>query len=189
MMWMDHLTNRTNLKAEQQFKLKDNVNNNYKLIYREQRNISFMIVSSYYFGWLGFICSTFGLGYLLIKNPPLREKGKIDDFGGEVMIPLSKFGRIAMVFGGIALSFSIIMVSKIMPIRIYHNPTEKLYKAVFAYNVWSKAPLLTFGEGTVVPKFNKYFKDLVFNINGHTILLDKESFPVPYVREQMICRR
>ncbi|XP_012227876.1 uncharacterized protein [Linepithema humile] len=184
-----HITNRTNPMAEQRFKLKDNISSDYKLIYREHKIVNFVTIVAYTCGWLGLTAGTMSMGYLIYKNPPLQQEGIKDGSGKEILKPLSQFGRITAICASITLSILAIIASKVIPFRIYHNPTEKLYKAIFVSNALGKAQILTFGEGTVVPKFGrKYIGDLLFDINGYTVLLDKECFPVPYAREQMIRR-
>jgi hypothetical protein len=184
-----HLTNKTDIKAEQRFKLRDNISSNYKLIYREQRTINSTVVVGYCGGWLSLTVTLIIMGYLLYKDPPLLQESLKNKSGKEILKPLSKLGRITITSVGIALSILVIMVSKTIPFRIYHNPTEKLYKVVLINNVVGKAQILTFGEGTAVPKFrSKFLGHVLFDINGHTVLLDKESFPVSYVHEQMIRR-
>lgn len=183
-----HQTNKTNVIAERNFRLKDNISNNYKLIYREQTAMNVMITFAYNVSWLGIIFCTVFIGYLIYKNPPVEDK-KLT-FNSDVYMPsLSKLARIAMLLFSLATTVTVIVCCRIIPFRIYYNPAEKLYKAVFVRSILCKKQIVTFGEGTAIPIFKrKHTGNLLFNVNGRIVLLDRECFPIPYIREQMICK-
>lgn len=186
----EHFTNRTNIFAERKFKLKDNISSDYKLIYREQGIINVITTIAHNGGWMGVIFSVFLAGYIICKNPPVEEGATTTTFNnGGIIRPLSKLNRAAIVLFTFVSSVTLILCSKGIPFRIYHSPAEKLYKAVFVRSLLGKKQVVTFGEGTVVPAFKrKHLGDVLFNINGRIVILDKECFPVPHVRERMICR-
>lgn len=184
-----HYTNRTNIIAERNFKLKDNISSDYKLIYREQGIINIITTIAYYGGCVGVIFNVFLAGYIIYVNPPVEEEVKTTFSSGGIIKPLSKLGRVGILLFTFVTSISLILCSRMIPFRIYHSPVEKLYKAVFVPSILGKKQIVTFGEGTAVPKFKrKHIGNVLFNINGRTVLLDKECFPVPYVRERMICK-
>ncbi|XP_070160844.1 uncharacterized protein [Polyergus mexicanus] len=184
-----HYSNRTNIIVEQKFRLKDNISNDYKIIYREQGIVNTTITIAHNGGWIGIIFSVFLVGYLIYVNPPVKEEAKDTFSNGGIINPLSKLARVGIVLFTFAASVSLIVLSKMIPFRIYYNSAEKLYKAVFVRSILGKKQILTFGEGTAVPKFKRaHTGNILFNINGRTVLLDKACFPVPYVRERMICK-
>lgn len=179
-------SNRTNIIAEREFKLKDNISSNYKLIYREQRLINIIITVVYNSAWVGIIFCTFFIGYLIYKNPPVEQKIKVVSPNAYIG-PLNKLARIGIILFSFALTIAVLLCCRIIPFRIYHSPAEKLYKVVFVRSIFDKQQIVTFGEGTAVPLFkHKHIGDTLFNINGRIILLDKECFPVQHMREQMI---
>lgn len=180
----EHSTNRTNLRAEQRFKLLDKISDDYKLIYREQAVISRTVTVGYNCGWLGLFGAALGLVYFIIKNPPIVQE-PIDGIWSTLK-PLTRTGSIIMLCAGLVMSVMLIVVCNTIPLRIYHNSTQKLYKAMFAYNILGKRKILTFCEGTAIPKFKWFLNETFFDINGHTTLLDAEHFPVPFVRQQML---
>ncbi|XP_025266063.1 uncharacterized protein LOC112638460 [Camponotus floridanus] len=182
-----HQTNKTNIIAEQKFRLKDNISNNYKLIYREQRAMNVMITLAYNTAWLGIIFCTVFMGYLIYKNPPVEEHKKLTFISSAYASSLSKSARTAILLFSLALTITVIVCCRIIPFRIYYSPAEKLYKAVFVRSILCEKHIVTFGEGTAMPIFKrKHTGNILFNVNGRIILLDKESFPIPYMREQMI---
>ncbi|XP_072753863.1 uncharacterized protein [Anoplolepis gracilipes] len=182
-----HLSNKINIIAEQKFRLKDNISNDYKIVYREQEIINLITTISHYSGWIGVIFSAFLTGYVIYKNPPVEKEIETEFKNGGIIRPLSKLSRAVMLFFSFAVSVTLIICSKMIPFRIYYSPVEKLYKAVFVRSILGKKQILIFGEGTAVPIFKReHVGDILFKINGHTVLLDKECFPVPYVRERMI---
>lgn len=181
-----HFTNRTNVKAEEYLKRKDNISNDYKLIYRDETNLIICVSFAYHCGWIGTIAILLSAVYIILRDPPKEEEVVVGLFRQPYKLPSDPIKLIASCCGLIMCSV-ILYVSRIFPFRIYHNQKEKLYKAVFA-SIMGTKKIVTFGEGTAVQKYkHKYFKDL-YDINGHTILLEEESFPVPFVREQMICK-
>ncbi|CAL1676305.1 unnamed protein product [Lasius platythorax] len=186
----EHYSNRTNAIAEQKFRLKDNISKDYKLVYREQGIINITTTIAYNAGWIGIILSASLMGYIIYKNPPVE--GVERTFGQDakgVIKPLSKLNRALIILFGFAASLTLIIGSKAIPFRIYYSSAEKLYKALFVRSVLGKKQIVTFGEGTAVPIFKrKHLGDLLFKINGRTVLLDKECFPVPFVRERMISK-
>lgn len=182
--YLNRAPNRTNFKAEQRFKLWDNISNDYKLIFREQRAMSMTFVVAYNLGWIGSLfIAPLTIAYVIIKDPPVGEE-KLQGIFGPIK-PINKTGRKIMMWTGFVMFVSLIVVGKILPIRIYHDPNKKLYKAVFA-GILHKKNILTFSEGTAVPKFKYFLKDHLFDINGRTVLLEEEDYLVPFVREQMI---
>lgn len=186
----EHLTNKTNSLAEKKYKLKDNISNDYQLVYREHSTINTVVVGAYHIGWLGLVAGTLSIGYLIYKNPPVREKGSEEVLDGRVLRPLTSLERVLMLLASFAVSIILIVSSRTIPIRIYHSPTEKVYKAVFVNRIFGKKQMETFSEGGAVPVFSRKSPgDLLFNINGRIVLLDKECFPVPYVRERMIRKK
>lgn len=179
-----HFTNRTNIKAEEYFKRKDNISNDYKLIYREEKNFNLCISFAYHVGWIGIIASLISAVYVILRDPPKEEEILIGVWKEPYKLvsdPVKIIGSCCgLIVGGI-----ILYVSRMFPFRIYHNHKEKLYKAVFASIIGTRK-IVTFGEGTAVQKYkHQFFKDL-FDVNGHTVVLDEYSFPVPFIREQMI---
>lgn len=183
----EHLTNKTNPWAEQKYKLKDNMSDGYRLVYREHSTINAIITAAYHIGWIGFVSNIFCIGYLLYMKPPVREKGTEGVLQSGLLRPLSALERIFMLFASFTISIILIVGSKTIPFRIYHNSVERMYKGVFVTRVMGKKQIETFGEGTVMPAFSrKSLGNLLFNINGRIVILDKECFPVPYVRERMI---
>lgn len=186
----EHLTNKTNPMAEKRFKLKDNISDGYRLIYREHSVVNIVVAGAYHIGWIGLVAGTFSLGYLIYKNPPVREEGTEGILhSGRVLRPLTALERVFMLFASFTVSIILIVISKTIPFRIYHNSTEKVYKAVFVNRIFSKKQMETFSEGSAVPVFNQYLGDILFNINGRIVLLDKECFPVPNIRERMIRKK
>lgn len=184
-----HYSNRTNIIAEQKFRFKDNISNDYKIIYREQGIVNIITTIAHNAGWIGVILSVFLTGYIIYVNPPVEKEPTKTFSNGGMIKPLSKLARAGIVLFSFAASVSLIVCSRMIPFRIYYNSAEKLYKAVFVRSILGKKQIITFGEGTAVPKFKRaHTGDILFNINGRTILLDKECFPVPYVRERMICK-
>jgi len=182
----EHLTNKTNPWAEKKYRLKDNISDDYRLVYREQLGVNTITVAAYHIGWISLISSIFIIGYMIYEKPPLKKETEIIGSKG-ILRPLTTLQRVFMLFTSFAVSIILIVGSRTIPFRIYHNPTEKIYKAVFVSRVFGKMQTETFGEGTVVPVFSrKFLGDILFNINGRIVILDKECFPVPYVREQMI---
>ncbi|XP_011172505.1 uncharacterized protein LOC105204923 [Solenopsis invicta] len=183
------LTNKTNAWAEQKYKQKDDISNSYRLVYREHSLVNLVTTAAYHVGWLGFFTSTFGLAYLIYEKPPVREKEPEDPAAGQKFRPLTAAERVLMLFVSFALSTLLVVGSRTIPFRIYHDSAEKIFKAVFVSRILGKKQIETFAEGTAVPIFSrKHLGDLLFKVNGRTILLDKECFPVPYIREQMICK-
>lgn len=185
----EYFTNRTNAIAEKKYKLKDNISDDYRLVYREHSTISRVMVVAYHMGYIGIATSILSMGYFIVKRPPLQEEGmegvlqKYDN----VIIPLSNVGRVLMLCASFAVSIVLIVASKTIPFRIYHNPMEKMYRAVFVSKIFGKKQIETFGEGTVIPVFRrKSLGNVLFNMNGRIVILDKECFPVQSVREQMI---
>ncbi|XP_012539734.1 uncharacterized protein LOC105838598 [Monomorium pharaonis] len=183
----EYLSNKTNPWAEQKYKQKDNISDNYQLVYREQSFINLVTTSGYHIGWLGLVTSTICLGYVIYKKPPVQEKGSEDAPTTEVIRPLTAMERIVLLFLSFVISTVLIVGTRTLPFRIYHDPVGKMYKAVFVSRILGKKQIETFGEGTVVPVFSrKSLGDLLFNINGRVVILDKECFPVQYVRERML---
>lgn len=183
----EHFTNRTSRWAERKYKLKDNISDGYRLVYREHPTRIFTIFATYHLGWIGFASSIFCAGYLIYMKPPVREKGIEGILEDEVLRPLSALERILALLTSFTMSIILIVCSKIIPFRIYHNSTEKIYKGVFVNRILGKKQIETFGEGTAVPVFScKSLRNLLFNINGRIVILDEESFPVQCVRERMI---
>ncbi|XP_024872623.1 uncharacterized protein LOC112455122 [Temnothorax curvispinosus] len=187
----EHLTNRTNKTnswAEQKYKLKDNISDGYQLVYREHSTINGTIIAAYHIGWICFAAATFSSGYLMYVNPPVLKKGTSGILRtGYVLRPLTDVQRVLILFTSFAFSAILIVVSKGLPLRIYYSSKEKVYKAVFVNRIFGKKQIETFGEGTVVPVSNrKFLRDSFFKINNRIVLLDKECFPVPYVRERML---
>jgi len=183
----EHLN--TNPWAEKKFKLMDNISDDYRLVYREHSSFNVLISIAYHVGWLGLVSTTLSMGYLIYKNPSVQqEKGMEGVLQSEKLFkPLSNVGRVLMIIGSFAVCIVLIVCSKTIPFRIYHNSAEKMYKAVFVNRIFGKKQIETFGEGTIVPTFSrKFLGDLFFNINGRNVLLDKECFSVPYIHEQMI---
>lgn len=182
-----HQTNKTNVIAERKFRLKDNISDNYKLIYREENIMNVMITFAYNTAWIGIIFCTVFIGYLIYKNPPVEEQKELTFSSGAYASSLSKLARTAISLFSLALIVTVILCCRIIPFRIYHNSAEKLYKAVFVRSILGKKQIVTFGEGTVMPIFKrKHAGNILFNANGRIILLDRECFPIPYMREQMI---
>lgn len=182
-------SNKTNIIAEREFKLKDNISNNYKLIYREQRYFNIIVTLIYNSAWVGIIFGTFLMGYLIYKNPPVEEQKTKIFTTNSYMKPLSKLARIGVTLFSLALTIVVLLCCRMIPFRIYHSPAEKLYKIVFVRSIFDKQQIITFGEGTAVPLFKReHVGDVLFNINGRITLLDKECFPVQHMREQMICK-
>jgi len=144
---------------------------------------------AYYGGGIGTVITLIIIAYLfydifVLKTP---EKDSYRDFSHFTLRPLSKlniFDLLCIVMLGTVV---LVKCSKIIPLRIYHNSKEKLYKVVFVNNILKKGELVTFAEGTAIPVFKpKETGNILFYVNNHMILLDEESFPVPYQREQMI---
>lgn len=181
-----HLTNRTNIRAEQRFRLKDNISDDYRLIYREQKFIEAVCVISYNSGWIGLALGSFLAAYLVYEDPPVTDVERPGFFN--TLKPLTKVGRIIMLIGGFVICVLLLTVSRTMPLRIYHSSTQKMYKMIIVDNIFRGKKMLTFGEGTVTQKFKRsgFTLGALYDINGHTILLDIESFPVQSMREQMI---
>lgn len=177
---------RTNLKAEERFKLIDNISNNYKLVYREHRAVVITAAAGYIVGWITPLCAAICIGYIFIKNPPIEEEEK--ERSMTMLKPLGKIGRIVLILSALIVSVMVTAVSKAMPLRIYHNPKEKLFKAVFAKNILGKKEVFTFAEGTATPRFTriKLMTSTLFDINGHTVILDKESFAIPHIHELIL---
>ncbi|XP_018318251.1 uncharacterized protein [Mycetomoellerius zeteki] len=184
----EHLTNKTNTWAEKKYKLKDNISNGYKLIYREQLTMNMLITSTYYVGWISFALSLYTLGYFIYMKPPVL-KGVKNVLSEEKLTlkPMNNLERLLLILASFTLSIILIVGSKTIPFRIYYNSADKIYKAVFVKGILGKTQMETFGEGTVIPVFNrKNQADFLFNINGRIVILDKECFPVQSVRERMI---
>ncbi|XP_018376140.1 PREDICTED: uncharacterized protein LOC108769597 [Trachymyrmex cornetzi] len=180
----EHLTNKTNAWAEQKFKLKDNISNGYRLVYREQLTMCRFIILTYHFGWTCLAVSLFTLGYFIYK-PPVQERITNTLPDGELTLrSLSNLERLLFILGIFTVSIILIVGSKTIPFRIYYSSTDKIYKAVFVNRILGKTQMETFGEGTVVPVFSR--GDTFFNINDRIVILDKECFPVQSVRERMI---
>lgn len=186
----EHFSNRTNAWTEKKYKLKDNISDSYRLIYREHSTISMVFAVAYHMGWMGIVTSTLSMGYLIYMKPPLQEKGMEGVLRKEhegLIMPLTTMGRVLMLCASFAISMVLVVGSKTIPFRIYHNPVEKVYKAVFAHRIFGKKQIETFGENTVIPVFNRKSRgNVLFNMNGRIVILDKECFPVPSIREQMI---
>ncbi|KAL6267767.1 hypothetical protein P5V15_000836 [Pogonomyrmex californicus] len=181
----EHVTNKINAWTEKKYKQKDNINSNYQLVYREQTTISRTIILTYHFGWVSLVISGLTIGYLIYMKPPIKEEDTY--ISPKLRLRLNALNRLLVVSLIFAASIVLIIVSKMLPLRIYHSSMEKMYKAVFVNAIFGKKQIETFGEHTIVPIFNGKRKgDLLFNINGRIVLLDKESFSVQSVREQMI---
>ncbi|XP_011873110.1 PREDICTED: uncharacterized protein LOC105564938 [Vollenhovia emeryi] len=186
---MVNLPNRTNVWAEKKFKLQDNISNAYRLVYREESVINGTCFAAYHIGYIGLALSTFFLGYLILVKPPLPENRLMEDALDEgVVKPLTNVGRVVTLFISFVVSVVLIVSSRAFPFRIYHNPAEKMYKAVFVSRIFGKKQIETFGDGTVVSVFDsrRSLGDILFYINRRLVILDAECFPAPYVREQMI---
>ncbi|XP_018337172.1 PREDICTED: uncharacterized protein LOC108745491 [Trachymyrmex septentrionalis] len=185
----EYLTNKTNAWAEQKYKLKDNISNGYRLVYREQSNLCTLITSTYHFGWLSLAASLFILGYFILKPPVQEEVENTLSDDQLILRPSSNLERLLLIFGSCTLAIIFIVGSKTIPFRIYYNSVDKIYKAVFVNRILGKTQMETFGEGTAVPAFNRKNRNgIFFKINGRIILLDKECFPVQSIRERMICK-
>lgn len=186
----EHLANKTNPWAEQKYKQKDNISDGYRLVYREHSTMNGFVAAAYHIGWLGFGFSIFCMGYLIYMKPPVQEKGTKGVFLSEdTLKPLTNVGRVVLLLLSFTVSIVLIVGSKTIPFRIYYNSAEKVYKAVFVSRILGKKQIETFGAGTVVPVFSrKRVGDILFNINGRIVILDKECFPVQSVREQMLCK-
>lgn len=181
----EHLTNKTNPFVEQKFRLKDNISKDYKLVYREQKFVNTVITIAHIFGWVGAIFGVLLTGYIIYKNPPMNEGLEFKE--GGIIMPLSNLNKALILIGCSGICVTLIICSRIIPFRIYHSATEKLYKAIFVPSMSGKKQIITFGEYTAVPIFKrKHMGDIFFKINGRIVLLDKECFPVPFMRERMI---
>ncbi|XP_014489238.1 PREDICTED: uncharacterized protein LOC106752214 [Dinoponera quadriceps] len=197
---------------EKKLKLKDNISDDYKLIYREHTTIHRLIILSYNGGWLFLFLSILNAIYIIITDPTLSkpykrlyqeepdekyleenidEEGRLmntDEEGNPLitMQPPSKFSKIISVFGGIVTSAILIITTKTMPLRIYHSPKQKLFKGMFVSNIIHGKKLEIFSEGSAVVMFRKFMPEALFKINGRIVLLDKECFAVQKLREMMI---
>jgi hypothetical protein len=167
------------------------VNSDYKLIYREEQNVITITSMAYYSGGIGIVITLGIIAYLFYDIFVLKtsQKDLYNDLSHFTLGPLSKvniFDLLCVIMLG---TIVLVKYSKIIPLRIYHNSKKKLYKVVFVNNILKKGKLVTFAEGTAVPVFkSKKIGNILFYVNNHMILLDEESFPVPYQREQMICK-
>lgn len=188
-----HFSNRTNVWTEKKYKLKDNISDDYRLVYREHSSFNMMIAVAYHVGWMGIVAGTLSTGYLIFMKPPVYEKKGMEgvlikEYEG-IVEPLTNVGRVLMLCASFAISTLLIVCSKTIPFRIYYNSAEKVYKGVFVHRIFGKKQIETFGEGTVIPVFSrKSLGHIFFNMNGRIVILDKECFPVPSIREQMICK-
>ncbi|XP_018046050.1 PREDICTED: uncharacterized protein LOC108685667 [Atta colombica] len=184
-----HLNNKTNAWTEQKYKLKDNISNDYQLVYREQSSICTLITSTYHFGWLSLATSLFTLGYFIYMKSPVQEGIENTLSDDELILrPFSNWEKLLLIFGSFTISIMLIVSSKAIPFRIYYNSADKIYKAVFVNRILGKTQMETFSEGTVVPVFNRNRGDIFFKLNGRIVILDKECFPVQSIRERMICK-
>ncbi|XP_011050179.1 PREDICTED: uncharacterized protein LOC105143501 [Acromyrmex echinatior] len=182
-----HLAHKTNAWTEQKYKLKDNISNGYRLVYREHSNICTLIILTYHFGWLSLAANLSVLGYFVCMKPPVQEETENllpDD--KLILRPSSNLGRLLLILGSFTISIILIVGSKTIPFRIYHNSADKIYKAVFVNRILGKTQMETFGESTIVPVFSRNRGDIFFKINGRIVILDKECFPVQSMRERMI---
>lgn len=180
--------NKSDVIVEKRFKLKDNITDDYKLIYREHNTIHKTIVFSYYSGWF---CLLFGIcitGYMIIEKPPLKTE-EIKGLFTSVQ-PESKVSRILIMISSVLLPIMLIYVIRMMPFRIYYSSSQKLYKAIFIKDIWRKESIEIFGENSAIPLFSRFkiLEDTIFKINGRSILLDRYCFAVQATREKMIFR-
>ncbi|KAL0116066.1 hypothetical protein PUN28_011135 [Cardiocondyla obscurior] len=186
---MEHYPNhRRNTWSETKFKMKDNVSDDYKIVYREISAMNGLIVIGYYAGWVGLAVNISTLGYFIYDRNSLQKRGLKGVLHDE-----SKTGPFTLVqqgflwFTSTIVTVILIYGSRMLPFRIYHNPKEKMFKAVFVRDILGKKRIETFGEGTLEPAFKQ--KDggkVFFKMNNRIALIDQEFFPVPYVYEQML---
>lgn len=181
--------NKSDTLIEKRFKLKDSISDDYKLIYREHKTLNATIIISYYSGWFFSTLGILILGYILIKDPPIVEQEE-EIANKQVSLFSPKTRRIFIVLSTVALPITLVMISRAMPFRIYYSPSQKLFKAVFVSNILRRKQIKTFSEGSAIPMFkrSRFMADSLFKINGHTTLLDRDSFAVQAIREKMICR-
>ncbi|XP_011146610.1 uncharacterized protein LOC105187492 isoform X2 [Harpegnathos saltator] len=172
--------------TEKRFKLKDNISDDYKLIYREYNRIPQLISITYYTGWFGVCFVIYIVGYIIIKNPLVSDKEVETSFSKEKLS--TETDRIFMIISGMFLSIVLILGSQMFPFRIYHNCSQKLYKAIFVSNILGKKQIEIFGEGTIIPMFKdfEHLSDIFFKINDRIVLLDKRCFQKPVLYEMMI---
>ncbi|XP_029159955.1 uncharacterized protein LOC114931962 [Nylanderia fulva] len=186
-LYNQHLTNKTNAFMERKFRFKDNISNDYKLVYREQKIVNGIMIIGHTAGWIGAIYGMCLMGLEFLMDPPM-DKG-VEFEGGGILMSLSKPKKILLLLCCIGICTTLILCSRIIPFRIYHSATEKLYKAVFVPSISFKKQIVTFGEFTAVPIFKRrHAGDILFKINGRIVLLDIECFPVPFMRERMIIK-
>jgi len=183
-----HRTNKTDIRTQEKLRCKDNVSSGYKLIYREERNVIRITAMAYYFGGMAIVITLIIMAYLFYDIFVLKTP---KDFYHKLSIyksrSLSKLDIFDLLCVAMLIAVVLVKCSKIIPLRIYHNSKEKLYKVVFVNNLLKKGELVTFAEGTAVPVFKpKETGNTLFYVNNRMILLDEESFPVPYQRENMI---
>ncbi|RLU15376.1 hypothetical protein DMN91_012370 [Ooceraea biroi] len=188
-----HQTNKTPVRMQERFRLKDNVSYDYKLIYRDEKKVLTIIFSTYHFGWIGLFATLSCMVYVLYDVFVLQtpEDHRPDSLLGVEMSPLSHLHRFDLLCIATLMASMLIIYSRAIPIRIYHNPKEKLYKVVLINNIFRKGKVVTFAEGSAVPVFKRgsFIKDSLFYVNNNRmILLDEDSFPVPAEREKMLCK-
>ncbi|XP_032674860.1 uncharacterized protein LOC116845829 [Odontomachus brunneus] len=174
---------------EKRFRLKDNIADDYKLIYREHNAVRVLITCSYYTGWISLLAGVIIVGYLLIENPPLDSK-EVEDLFGIIKFE-NELSRLLVASSGIILPIIFIRCIRIIPFRIYYSSLQKLYKVIFVPNIlYRKKNIETFGEGCAVSIFNRFnfLADTFFKINGRIVMLDRDYFTVQAIREKMIYR-
>lgn len=182
-----HLTNRTTVSAQERLKIKDNVNSDYRLIYREQRAIINTTFVAYHAGWILIALSLSATAYLLYNIFVLQTPEP--DLKWMNIRSISRLTQFDIMCVAVVTGIALIMSSKMVPFRIYYNSKEKLYKVVFVKNIFRKTQLVTFAERSAVPVFKTRMGDALFYVNGdRIILLDEDSFPIPFQREKMIRR-
>lgn len=172
--------NKSSPMVEKRFKLNDKINDDYKLIYREQKGLNTIIFCSYYGGWISAVAGVFICGYLLINNPEVPDQGR--------KVTPTKTQRASGAICCVIAPLTLVLVSRLLPLRIYHSRSQKLFKAVFVNNLRGKKQIETFGEHCAVPIFKRFpiLQSLFFKINGRNVLLDRECFEIQALYHKMI---